>query len=243
MRRVEAINHHLIESQIGCEGEVIIRRREDAVRVRRFLPFLVNARAFVLNECRGFAQAAVLIHGHGGHASAVIVGNQNVLAGMIHAHMAGPGPARRNLVQKFQLAGFQIDRECTHGSGFLAFKIIYLDRRVEKFSIRMNGEERRAGSLGRKPERCQLPRRGVEAERVNALAALAGIRADIRDVLVFGGFVGGARYQTQQRQNDGRGYAKDMDGSFHWFYQNATGRGMQLENLPLPYGFSALRFA
>src|SRR5712691_10605043 len=101
--------------------------------------------------------------------------------------------SRRDLVQELQLAGFQIDRESADRTGLLTFEIIYLDRRVEEFSVGMNGQERRAGGLGRKPKRRQLPRRGIEAECVNALAVLGGVCTDIRDVLAFRGFIGRAR--------------------------------------------------
>ena len=89
-RRVDAIDEHLIEAEVGDVEELPRRIGRDAVRVRSLLPIRVDARALVLDERRRRLQRAVGRHRIGGDAAAAVVGGEHHLAGDADVARAAP---------------------------------------------------------------------------------------------------------------------------------------------------------
>src|SRR5258705_10481778 len=80
--RIESINHDLVETQIGDKSVVIRLIENNAMRVWLLLPFRVNARATVLDHVDRRQQTSVTEWQDRG-VSAVVIGHQNKLAGLI----------------------------------------------------------------------------------------------------------------------------------------------------------------
>ena len=58
-RRIETVNQHLIEPEIGGDGVAIVRRRRDEVRVRSCLTFGIDALPLVLVDGDGVSQPSI----------------------------------------------------------------------------------------------------------------------------------------------------------------------------------------
>ena len=182
-RIVQAVDHHLVDAEIA--GEEVAERGIEvgAVRVRRFLPLLVDAAARVLHDGR-LAQPAVSRHRQHRDGAAAVVGDEQMTAGSIEGQMAGRSSHRRLSIDQRQPAGGAIDREGADRPRRLALVVVDLVDREEQSARAIDGDERRAGGLGgqaERRERRRLPGALVHPERVDALAVrlAAGVGADV----------------------------------------------------------------
>src|SRR5579884_835247 len=119
------------------------------MRVRSFLAAVIGTGTSELYEIGSGAEPAIGRDGQGNDASAVVVGDQQVAAGMIHREMARAGAAGRDLVQQSQVPRGWIDREGADGAAFLPLKGSGLIHRVEKTAIRVNHQKGRTFGLRR----------------------------------------------------------------------------------------------
>jgi len=81
---VEPVDHQLVQTRVGDDGEAVVGRDVDGVRVRLALPLRVDARTGVLHKRRGLAEPAVAVNGAHRDAAARVVGDQHVRAGPVH---------------------------------------------------------------------------------------------------------------------------------------------------------------
>ncbi|MNY49965.1 hypothetical protein D3C86_1854370 [compost metagenome] len=72
--RVDAVNDQPIKAKIGCNRKPIVRRRNNRVRMRRFLAIRPRSKsALVLDELRVFAKPAIRCDGIHRHIAAQII--------------------------------------------------------------------------------------------------------------------------------------------------------------------------
>ena len=181
---IEVIHQHIVKPQVRRQSETIVRRYPDPVRVRRFLPLLVHARPGMLHESRHQPQAPVVMHRKRRYAPAVVVRHQREPSRLVERHEARPRAVRGNLVQRLQHPAFAIDRKRTERSAFQSIELADLVHRIQIFAAGMHGHKRRVCRLRRQPDQRKLPRRRIEAERVDPLAALlGGVGTDVGEIL------------------------------------------------------------
>src|SRR6266852_4493523 len=118
---VKSVNDRLVETEIINNGETVIRRQINRVRVRALLPFRVCAVAGVLHKRRSFAKPAVLGYGEYRHAAAGVVGDQNIFPGFVDDDVAGICAFGSDLIYKRQFACHAINHEGADGPTLLAF--------------------------------------------------------------------------------------------------------------------------
>ena len=129
------------KEKIVDEGETIVWREVDRVRVRSFLPLGICAVPRVLHEGRGFAQFSVWHHWEGCDAAACVVRDQHVLSTFVDGDVARIGAARGNLIQEGQLASRAIDGERAHATAVRPFVVLNFIDGVEIFPVGMQGYE------------------------------------------------------------------------------------------------------
>src|SRR5580692_11420286 len=140
-RRIESVHQQLIEPQVRDNHKMIVGRKHRGVSVRPLLALFIHARSFMLDERRGFTEAAVLQQRKYGDASAIVIGNQRVFPAAIQRNVRGPFAARWNLIQKRELRGLRLDGERAHRPGRLPIELRYLVDCVEELSARGNREK------------------------------------------------------------------------------------------------------
>ncbi len=91
---VETVDQDAVEAKIGDEQKLVVGRDVDRVGVRAGLAFVIHAGAGVLDERGGFAQRTVVVNGKHGYTSAVIVGGEEPVTGLIESDVAGAVAAR-----------------------------------------------------------------------------------------------------------------------------------------------------
>lgn len=97
---VETLHQQLIESQVDGDGETIVGRGLNPVRMRAFLPLFIDAGARVLHEGRSLADAAVGLYREDSHVSSRVVRHQGVLSGLVERDVARVGAARCDFIQE-----------------------------------------------------------------------------------------------------------------------------------------------
>jgi hypothetical protein len=185
-RRVERVDQHLVEPEVGHECEAVRRVEVDRVRVRAFLSPGVGAPATMLDRRRGRAEPAVPLDRQAAHAAAAVVRHQHVLALPVDDQVARARAGRQLLVQRGQRPLALVDREGADAAVLPAPDPAHLVDRVEELAVGMDRQERRIGRGGRQPGRVQRTRADVELHQVDPPAALAppavGISADVDPV-------------------------------------------------------------
>ena len=153
--RVEPVDEHLVEAQVGDERESIRLVEAHPVRVGALLASRVRSMPLVLHERRGRAQAAVGLNGQHGDAAPAVVRDEDEAAPGIEREVARRAAAGGLLVQ---------GRE-----------------RIQVATARVQREERRAHGLGRRAGLGQRARREVESKAIDPLAraGAARVRADV----------------------------------------------------------------
>src|SRR5437773_1724236 len=95
--------------------------------------------------------------------------------------MARAGAARRNFVQKPQLAPV-LDRERAHGARLLPVERAHLLHGIEAFVLGIHRQERRAGRFCHQTYWREFSSARIKTVGINALALAACICADVGDV-------------------------------------------------------------
>ena len=137
--RVELVDKHPVEAEIGDHGEAVRLVEVDRVGMRGALPLRVENLALVLDEIRGGPELAVGPDRQHGHAAAAVVGHEHVLARGVDHQVARPVADRRLLVEPGQLAGLGVKGERRHSAPFAGAGALV--HRVEVFPRRMHRQE------------------------------------------------------------------------------------------------------
>src|ERR1700733_255623 len=140
-RRIELVHQQLIEPHVRNNYKAIVGRKHGGVSVRPLLALFIHARSFMLDERRGFTEAAVPQQRKYGDASAIVIGNQRVFAAAIQRNVRGPFTARWNLIQWRKLRSLWLDGERAHRPGGLPVELRKLVDGVEESSARGNREK------------------------------------------------------------------------------------------------------
>ncbi len=93
------VEQDFVEAEIGGERETIVGAGSNPVGVGALLALSVDARTGMLDERRGGSEAAVFANWKYRDASAVIIGDEHVLAGFVERDVAGAGALRGDLVE------------------------------------------------------------------------------------------------------------------------------------------------
>src|SRR6266436_8794929 len=109
--------------------------------VGAFLALFVDARAGVLHEGGGGSKAAVFANGKYSDAPAVVIGDEDKLAGLVERDVTGAGALRRGLVEQRKLAGFGVDGESADRAAFSRAEMVGFVYGVEIFAAGVNDEE------------------------------------------------------------------------------------------------------
>jgi len=185
---IEAVDDDLIKPQIGDEGEAVVRRCANPVGMRAFLALLVRAGAGMLDETAGCAEAAVVVNRKRGDAAAIVVRDQNEIAGFVERDVARSGAARGYLIQKLERAGFRVDGESAYRAADTSIEIADFIHGVEILAVGVHSQKGRIRRFRRNTDGGELALLRIEAVRVNPFAGgFCGVRADVGDVLAFGG--------------------------------------------------------
>jgi hypothetical protein len=96
---IEFINESLVQAEIIDDGETIVGRHVDGVRVRRFLALGIESVAGVLNEGGSFSELAVVENRKYRDASAGVVGDQNEFSRSVDHQVARVGAAGGDFIQ------------------------------------------------------------------------------------------------------------------------------------------------
>ena len=158
----------------------------------------------MLHEVRSFAQLSVRFHRQDGHASACVVGDQNMLAAFVHGYEAGVRAARRHRIERGQLAGVTVYGEGADGPALRAVISPDFIGGEQVVQRGIHRQERRAGGLPSQFHRCHLARTRQKAACVDALAVLASVGSEIDQVLF--GSLTGARKTRAKRQQGGESH-------------------------------------
>ena len=87
----DAINHHLVDTQIGHIDSAAIRAHGGGVGVGRFLPLLIGAAAVVLNVLHRITDGSVCVQWVDRNIAAVVVGHDERAAARFNDQVAGRG--------------------------------------------------------------------------------------------------------------------------------------------------------
>ena len=205
--RVERVDHHLVETEVGDEDEAVVRRKIGGVRVRLLLARRIDARAGVLDERRVRPERTVGRDRERHDAAAAVVGRDQGASGGIDVQVAGPAAHGGLLVDLLELAGGGVHAISGHVAARLAVPLIDLVGRVQMLPVGMDREEGRVGGLGDETDGVGDTGVGVEAEGVDAVALRSGVGADVGDEAggVGGHGDGGGRGGADQSGDDGTG--------------------------------------
>src|SRR4029077_8408704 len=159
---VEAVDQDFVEAEIGGEDEAIIGGSADPVGVRAFLALFVDTGAGVLHESGGGSEAAAFANRKHSDAPAVVISDQDKLAGFVERDVTRTGALRRSLVEQRELAAFRVDGKRTDRAAFLPAEMVDLVYRVEIFPAGMDSDERWIFGFGRYTEKTELADDGIE---------------------------------------------------------------------------------
>src|SRR5882724_8772263 len=108
---VESVYEQLVHSQIGHDGEAVVRRNVDRMRVSLGLEGRIPALADVFHERSLLAQRTVVFDPQDRNAAAAKICHQDIVAGLVDGEVTRAGPSGGQGVQQAQLAGCGIDGE------------------------------------------------------------------------------------------------------------------------------------
>ena len=114
---IEPVRQHLVDPEVGGEGEHVGRIDIDRVPVRPLLTLGIDARPLVLRETRSLSETPVLLDRVGRDAPAPVVRQQDIPACLIDLNVARPRSFRGPFVQERQLARPRVNRVGPHHSG------------------------------------------------------------------------------------------------------------------------------
>ena len=97
---VKLVDAHLVGAKLRHEGEAVVGGELDGVRVRTFLPPLVDARPLVLDDTARVLQRAITLDRKHADAAAGEVCDQHVPAGLVHDQMTRIGAVARLHVEE-----------------------------------------------------------------------------------------------------------------------------------------------
>src|SRR4029077_2366742 len=217
---VEAVDQDFVEAEIGGEDEAIIGGSADPVGVRAFLALFVDAGAGVLHESGGGSEAAAFANRKHSDAPAVVISDQDKLAGFVERDVTRTGALRRSLVEQRKLAAFGVDRKRTDRAAFLPAEMVGFVYRVEIFAAGVRCKERRIFGFSGDAESSELADDGIEQVGVNPFASgFVGVGADVDEVR----FVGrallcrGGGGEEEQRSCGERQNRKTAPAELHFF--------------------------
>src|SRR5882724_13603583 len=137
--RVEMVEQHFVQAEIGNQQKAIVGRGFYPVSVRAFLAFFVGAEgAGVLHERGVFAELTVRENGKDYDISGAVVGNENVFAGAIEGDVAGICAERWELIERDQFFVGSVDGKRADHAALAGFV-----HGVEIFPVGMDGYKRR----------------------------------------------------------------------------------------------------
>ena len=214
--RVEGVDQHLVEAEIGGEGEPIGGIEIDRVRVRFFLPLRIDAVPLVGDHAGGRPQLAACDNRERGDAPATVVGHQHMPPGGVHIQVAGPRSARQFGVQHGQSIGGGVALQGGHPPTRFALGVVDFRHRVQQRRVlRMHRQERGILQLDRQLGSRELARRQVERRGVDPFRLGSGVGANVEPQRGgVGGLSTGAhqcaaqqaqRHPTAGRQQTGHG--------------------------------------
>ncbi len=99
MARVKTIDQQPIEPEVCGDCEPIVSAGLDPVRVRTFLALRIPTHTSVLDKGGGLPEMALFGDREYGQAPPRVVGDQNVVAGLVKGDIARVGAARCDLIQ------------------------------------------------------------------------------------------------------------------------------------------------
>ena len=187
---IQPIDQDFVQAEIGRKGKTAGGVQVHRVGVRSLLAPRIDARSFVLNRRRRFAEPPVPANRQASDTAAAVVRNQHVLACWIDDQVARAGALRRLLVQQGKLAGCRIHGKRAYRTCPLALEIAHLAYRVQQRPARMNRQERRVGHLGGQLGRSQLAGGKIQVRKIDAFALATCVRADVNPKLSGAGSCG-----------------------------------------------------
>jgi hypothetical protein len=201
---IDRVDEDAVEAEVGDEGEAVVRRDDDLVGVGRFLTRGIYAGAGVWNDGTEGAQATVELKGDGGDATATVVGDEHGAAGGIDRKVARARAAVGLSVEQGECAGGGIERVSADADAGITLGIGALVYRVEKFTVRVNGEPRGIFGFGGELGGREAAGGGVETRAVNAFAGGLGVRvgAEVDEKFLRGGErAGGGEHGEGERES------------------------------------------
>src|SRR6266511_5762214 len=108
------------------------------MRVRFLLSLRIGTGPGVLNGRRRLPKSPASSYGHYRHAAASVIGDQNIVAALVHHHVARPGADRGLLVQERQFTSRPVNAESADGPALFAVVVTNFVHRVQKTPIRVN---------------------------------------------------------------------------------------------------------
>jgi hypothetical protein len=201
--RVEFVNQHLVQAEVGNVDKMVVFGFADPVGVRPFLVLVRAVFALVGNGSGMLAEFAVGENRVDDGVAGGVVGGEKKLAGAVEIEMAGPFALRGLRVQERELAAFGIDGERADGAA-----VIHFVGGVEVFAAGMDDDPRGVLGFGGEFERGHFPGGGIERELVNAFAF--GFRRVVSDVGAVG-FRGG-RFRSFSSSQCRQHQQKDSNG-------------------------------
>ena len=164
---IEPVRQHLVDPEVGGEGEHVGRIDIDRVPVRPLLTLGIDARPLVLRETRRLSEAAILLDRVGRDAPAPVVRQQYVPAGLIDLHMARPRTLRGPFVQERQLARPRVNRVGPYHSGLHGLEV--RAHRVQALAGRSDIQERRVIDRSGRTDMLKRSRRHIETVAIDTL--------------------------------------------------------------------------
>src|SRR5690349_18185783 len=111
--------------------------------MRAFLAFFVHASAAVFRESGVFSKLPAVLHGKDSDRTGVVVGYQNIPAGLVERKVAGTRAARGHLIQQPELARLPFDGKGADGAAFLVTEFTGFIYCVKILAVWVDRQKRR----------------------------------------------------------------------------------------------------
>jgi hypothetical protein len=199
--RVDAVDHHLVNSEVRRECEPPRRVRRYAMSVRLALPLRVGALARMLRHVGRLAQEPAGENRVDHDVAPAVIGRQNESARRMYRDVTGHS-RRMPLIELAQIAGLLINRERGHAAAFLPGEGAAFVGGVKKPPLRINGEKRRVRDPFDRHGVFQFPAVRVHSININALALAVRVCTDVEEQTVsfFRPVLSGGRNRMRERR-------------------------------------------
>src|SRR5439155_11802913 len=148
--------------------------------MRPSLPLRIHTEAVVLNDSGGRAEGATGLEWQRRNAAVAIIGHQQTTARGIHRQMARRSSARGLLIEQGELAEFGVKAIRADTASLVAAEIVDFPRGIEHLLLWVDRKKSRIFRFCGQLRGTQAAGLGIEPGDVNAMALLAGVRAEDR---------------------------------------------------------------